>query len=341
MSWLSDLASPIISAGANILGGIFGMESQEKSDTSNLQAVRETNQFNKQEAAINRSWTERQSSIDRKMQQEFAQHGVSWKAADARAAGLDPIVAMGSSTFYSPVAKALSPAQAVPGSPSRGKDYSWMGRAGQNIGSAIDRFLTKEQIANKVAMDRLAIENANLRNDYQMMLNMEKNRDLMNYRTQVGVPAPSGHSQVMDGQGDAVNILPDQVTRHQQGHKAGVHAMKQYRVGPPDRQGRMPVYSAIEQEAGDAMDADLPTKARYNVREFKKVFNSWTGKVPPKPKIKKNGYHLEWNKGMAQWMFVPNKPGNSRSVKIRRRIDVPRDKKNLRNPTFKRYKIYN
>lgn len=305
----------LISAGANLIGGILGNKQSEKNTSLSNTAMA------------------RQAALDRQYQKEFAQHGVSWKAADARSSGLDPLAAMGSSTFYSPVAQPVKTA---------GSDYSFLSKMGQNLGTAAERFLSREQIQNKRELDQLALERAHLENDYLQMRNMEKNKQVLNYPSQVAVPAPSDHSQVIQGQGDSVNVVPDQVVRHQGGHKAGVHAMKQYRLGAPDRNGRMPVYSAIEQEAGDAMDADLPTKARYNAREWSKVVRSWAGSTPKrKPPIKKKGYHLEWNRTYAQWEMVPNKPGNSRSVKIRRRIDVPRDKKNLRNPTFKRYKIFN
>jgi len=65
MDFLSSLFSPI----ANIVGGIFGRQSSEDIAARNIAA-----------------------------QQEFAQHGISWKVADAKAAGINPLAALGAST---------------------------------------------------------------------------------------------------------------------------------------------------------------------------------------------------------------------------------------------------
>lgn len=71
----SKAAGPIISAGSSILGGILGSNSAEKQQEKNLEA-----------------------------QREFAQHGIRWKVADAKAAGLHPLAALGAQTVpYAPV----------------------------------------------------------------------------------------------------------------------------------------------------------------------------------------------------------------------------------------------
>lgn len=57
----------IISAGASLVGGILGNKSNQK--------------IAEQNAAL---------------QKEFAQHGISWKVADAKRAGIHPLYALGS-----------------------------------------------------------------------------------------------------------------------------------------------------------------------------------------------------------------------------------------------------
>lgn len=315
-----------ISAAGALIGGRLASNASSKQSGINYQ-----NEQKLQAWAQKFNWE--MAERDRALQREFAQHGVQWKAEDARAAGLDPIAAMGSQTIYSNAAIPVRPNPVY----NEKTDNSWMERAGQNIGTALGRFLTKEQVNHGLEMQKLQRERANLENDNLLIRNMQLNGEALNYQTQVAVPAPSSHTQIIDGQNDAVQVEPDRVTRHQDGHKAGVHAMKQYRLGAPLDDGSIPIYSAIEQEAGDAMDADLPTKARYNAREWGKVVKSWAGRVPKqKPAIKKKGYHIEWNRLYGQWMFIPNR----KEVRIKRRFNDPRDKGKYKNPTFKRYKIY-
>ena len=322
--WLAAAAPWIASAVGSIAGGIIGSSSASSRQNSDQAFTAEQNRIAREEQA-------KQQASDRALQKQFAKHGVSWKATDARAAGLDPIAAMGSQTTYSPVAMPVSAGQSYS---SGGNDYSWMGRAGQNIGTAIQRFMTKDQVTTQMELNQLAVERANLENDKLMQENAARSIAL-NYPTQVAVPAPSMHSQQIEGQGDSVTVQPDVVTRHQDGHKAGIHAMKQYRLGAPDDKGRIPIYSAIEQEAGDAMDADLPTKARYNAREWSKVVKSWAGWKPKKkPKVYKKGYHLRWSRGYGQWMLVPN----STRVKQTRIYGGSRGPETP-TPSYKRYKI--
>lgn len=65
----------IISAGASLLGGLFGQKSQEKNAERNIQ-----------------------------LQKDFAQQGIRWKVEDAKAAGIHPLYALGANTTsFSPV----------------------------------------------------------------------------------------------------------------------------------------------------------------------------------------------------------------------------------------------
>lgn len=64
-------------------------------------------------------------------QKEFAKHGISWRVADAREAGISPLVALGAQTHsFSPVY--------MPGS-DRG-----IAKAGQDIGRAINAYLDRD-----------------------------------------------------------------------------------------------------------------------------------------------------------------------------------------------------
>lgn len=114
----------LISAGANILGGILG------------------NKANK-EARAN----------EYKQQKEFATQGIRWKVADAKAAGIHPLYAMGANTVsYSP--------QSV-----GGPDFSYLGDAGQNIGRAIDATRSNPEKAAALALTGTQLEGLKLDND--------------------------------------------------------------------------------------------------------------------------------------------------------------------------------
>lgn len=65
----------LISAGANIVGGFLGKQSAEKNAERNI-----------------------------KLQKDFAQQGIRWKVADAKAAGIHPLAALGAqTTSFSPI----------------------------------------------------------------------------------------------------------------------------------------------------------------------------------------------------------------------------------------------
>ena len=83
------------SAGAGIVGNLLGNRAAKKAAA--------------QQAAL---------------QKEFAQNGIRWKVADAKAAGLHPLSALGAQTIsYQPV--------------SVGQDFSAFGQMGQDVSRAM------------------------------------------------------------------------------------------------------------------------------------------------------------------------------------------------------------
>lgn len=341
-----DAIGGLLSAGGTIIGGLLGAQSSRKASSSNVYSQQLADQaamqrqigsqkFNKRQNTIARRELRASQEKDRAMQREFAQHGIGWKVLDARNAGIDPLAALGNTTTFSPVARPLAGASSFPASPGSGTrsvptDYSWVGKLGQDLSRALVKSETKDQVLHTQTMRALTEENA------RMEIKL-KQKELLNYGSQIAVPAPMSHSQIIDGQGDAVAVIPDQVTRHQSGHGAGVHAMRTYREGPAFEDGSIPIYSAIQEQAGDAMDADLPSKARYNAREWIKLVKSWAGWKPQiKPKLAKKGYKLKWSRSYGMWTFVPKKNYHHSRTRV---IDVPRDKKRLQNPTFKRFRL--
>lgn len=94
----------LISGGASLLSGLYGAKSSAKA--ARLNAIAQANEAEAarvyNEHMYDRSLVETQKERD--LQREFAQTGIQWRAADAKAAGIHPLAALGAQTVsYSPV----------------------------------------------------------------------------------------------------------------------------------------------------------------------------------------------------------------------------------------------
>lgn len=124
----------LISAGANILGGLLG--SSDKDDALDAQRA-----MNEQNIAL---------------QREFAQNGIRWRVEDAKAAGLHPLAVLGSQgAMFSPSTISFD------SSSPWGNALSGMG---QDIGRAVNQALTPEEKEDN-RLKELQITRAELEND--------------------------------------------------------------------------------------------------------------------------------------------------------------------------------
>lgn len=124
-----------IMAGSNLLGGFLGERGADSRNEASLGVARE----------------------NMAMQREFAQHGIRWKVADAKAAGVHPLYAIGAPPLnYSPVSVGLN-------EPSFGMAEA-LARTGQDIGRSIQATRSgEERLA--AAYDAVRLENMGLQND--------------------------------------------------------------------------------------------------------------------------------------------------------------------------------
>lgn len=102
---------------SSLIGGLFGKSNTNKTNKTNYQIMQEQNQFNKEEAQKNRDWQEM-------MYRMFGTS--SAKAADMRAAGLNPLlgdVSASGNVGSGAAATAAESAQMMP------TDYSFVGEA--------------------------------------------------------------------------------------------------------------------------------------------------------------------------------------------------------------------
>lgn len=123
------IGGALISGASSLLGGLFKDKSQDRANKKNIE-----------------------------LQREFAQNGIQWKVADAKAAGLHPLAALGAQTA------SFSPS--VVGDSSFGTGVA---AAGQDIGRAIQSTRSTDQRADAytktvqdLTVQRMQLENASL-----------------------------------------------------------------------------------------------------------------------------------------------------------------------------------
>lgn len=135
------------------------------------------------------------ASANSAMQKEFAQNGIRWKVADAQAAGIHPLYAMGANTVaFNPVST---------GDTSIGSALSSFG---QDVSRSIHATRTSRErddaIAKSALMDSLKVRNQELQND---LLSVQ----IAKLGASPNPPMPaSDDSYVIPGQGNAIRPQP-------------------------------------------------------------------------------------------------------------------------------------
>lgn len=152
---------PLIAGATSLIGGFLGKSSQDKANEIALQNAQRQEAF----------------------QKEFAQNAIQWKAADARAAGLHPLAALGANTVsYSPVSVGVS------GSNPLGDA---IGSMGQNLERAVHATSTSSQRAEaaKEQITALSLERGHLEND--LLRAQIASTNAKTAASQSGPPGPS------------------------------------------------------------------------------------------------------------------------------------------------------
>ena len=129
------MIGPIISAGANLIGGLIGSSNTAKANAAAAE----------------------QAELNRKMQLDFAQSGIRWKVRDALKAGVHPLYALGANTAsYSPVSLGVTADTSLPNA---------MANMGQDLSRAINATRTAPERVEAAAATRLQLEGMQLDND--------------------------------------------------------------------------------------------------------------------------------------------------------------------------------
>lgn len=178
---LGSIVGDIAGAAGSVVGGLLGNAASAQASQQNYEA-----------------------------QKEFAQNGIRWRVADAKAAGLHPLAALGAQTAsYTPSAFV--------------GDTSWMGDAAQALGQGIGRAAEAKMTAKERARERdvadqsvaLSLDTKRLQNAYLETQIQAQRQDMalqlarsaaMAVRTQQavpGMPSIGGDGTVIAGQAQA------------------------------------------------------------------------------------------------------------------------------------------
>lgn len=207
----------LISAGANLIGGFLNREQSEDFNANQqYQALR-----------------------NEALQKEFATQGIRWKVADAKAAGIHPLYALGANTVsYSPVS--------VGGSPDTSLG-SAVASAGQDVSRAMDATRTAAERGEAVVSTKLQLENQGLQND---LLRTQ----IAKMRGQLGPPMPALNDK---------NAIPGQPATRMVNLPGG------YTLVTP---GNESTQDAISKEYGDEGLPQIPGQYRF-IRDAIKQLN--------------------------------------------------------------------
>lgn len=235
MSWFGDAVGGAIGAAGSIVGGILGNSAASQASQQNYEA-----------------------------QKEFAQNGIRWRVADAKAAGLHPLAALGAQTpGYTPSAFV--------------GDTSFLGDAAQSLGQSIGRAAEAKMTARERARERaiadqsvvLAMQNSRLKNEFLQTQIAAQKQDMalqlarssaMAVRTQQAVPEIpdlGGSASVISGQRQSYQTGKTQVEVSKVPTSNPGDASTQAGTPPDSRLYRTSSGFAVlpNEAAGDVLDA--------------------------------------------------------------------------------------
>lgn len=264
------------------------------------------------------------ANMNYEAQKEFAQNGIRWKVADAKAAGIHPLYALGASTnSYSPVSgyggdNGISDAFAQLGNGfSQGFD-----RAAQAKMTKEERAIAQAQLERQEVM-QLADQNMRQKESDAKIL-MYKSEALRNYAAarqaltkQQATPAmpslkvrPDGTvvGQTISGQGDSapvsslVELEPSSAETNALGRPGTAAASNpELSFTRTNDGGYVPIRS---QAAADRLDDDILGTLSWYARNYIPAYFDNQSSAPPKSWLPKGASH--WVFDSANFVWYPN-----------------------------------
>lgn len=247
-------------------------------------------------------------------QKEFAQNGIRWRVADAKAAGLHPLAALGAQ------GASYSPSAVIGDSP----DFSFLKDMGQGIDRAMDAKATQKERAEKEeksnALFNEELKGKQLQNQetetriqqmkWDMAMDAARNAE-RSVRTQQQVPpmprlGPDG--TLMPGQsnatspGDIIDAKPPEVTFNAPGRSnveaASINELAFSRTGDG---GYAPVMST---DAKNRLEEDVVGTFGWNMRNRAGAWFDLDGVKPPKSWLPPGAIDFSYSFDRGAWYPV-------------------------------------
>ncbi len=249
-------------------------------------------------------------------QKEFAQNGIRWKVADAKAAGLHPLAALGAQT------SGYTPSAVVGDSP----DFSFLRDIGQDIGRAVDAKSTAAERAKNAAMleqgAKLDIEGKQLDNDYKRTLIASQKQDdalkLANAAVQSSwsqqlppaMPSLAPDGSLMPGQSNAtspggIESKPAEIVVNEPGRPGQERgSVSELGFTRTNDGGYAPVMS---KDAKDRLDDDFIGSSLWHLRNSLPAAFDSERVMPPRSWLPKG---TEWRFDVRRGAFYPVPSGS-------------------------------
>ena len=284
MGFFDGAAGGIAGAVGSIAGGALGLLGSSQANAANA-------------AAANLSYQQ---------QKEFAQNGIRWRVADAKAAGIHPLAALGAMPAnYTPAASVANP-----------PDFSFLADAGQSIGRAMDAKRTQEErVVQQAKQDILAaqqMESNRLDNEYKQTLIDQTKQDMvlqlarsaeMAVRTQGQVPPMPSFSRdgsVMPGQANSTSLgikaKPAEIVVNELGRRGQERgSVTELGFTRTNDGGYAPVMS---KDAKDRLDDDFIGSTLWHMRNSLAAAFDVERTQPPKSWLPKDSeWRFDWTRG--------------------------------------------
>lgn len=224
------------------------------------------------------------------LQKDFAQQGIRWKVADAKAAGIHPLAALGASTMsYQPADSAI---------PEIAQDL------GQNITRAVHQTRTqreREEALSKLALEKSELDNALIRSQIKLT------------DSQVGGSLPSGRPYSFDSPDltkYGVDVQPTQTTPSEKGFpgkETGSHPSYTY-LAQDDGSLQLVPSTQAKQLTEDSFFLELPWFVNNGLLPSFKRDEQGGPPKPPKHLWAKGAIDYEWVPIRMSWVPVYKKP---------------------------------
>lgn len=222
---------------------------------------------------------------------EFAQSGVQWRVADAKAAGIHPLAALGM-----PLSQPASLS-------SSGNDYArTFADMGQSLGRSADAVLTHSERVSKEALSTLALERAGLENELlrTQITNAQRanNPPMQSFRGTPGL-LPGQTSSVPSGRG-AIEVSPLQLTDTSKSSKSIEPGHISDRGWIRTETGLQPVPS---KDAKNRIEDQIVPELMWAARNYI-LPNVRSDMAPPPDLLPKGAYKWKWSILNNEWRPV-------------------------------------